>query len=83
MPHIDLQDFLDHVNRGDLIQGGTEQHRFMHEAAQEALRVVAELNTGYRTPERGAGPAGASSLASASTTRSPCSRPSTASSART
>ena len=46
MPQMELQDFLDHVNRGALIQGGTEQHRFMHEAAQLALKVVAELNTG-------------------------------------
>jgi hypothetical protein len=51
MPQIELQDFLDHVNRGALIQGGTEQHRFMHEAAQHALQVVAKLNTGYHPPE--------------------------------
>ena len=48
---MELQDFLDHVNRGELIEGGSEQHRFMHGAAQEALRTVAELNSGYRTPE--------------------------------
>ena len=52
MPQMELQDFLDHVNRGALIRGGTEQHRFMHEAAQEALQVVAELNTGYHPPEQ-------------------------------
>lgn len=46
-----LQDFLAHVNRGAVIEGGSEQHTFMHRAAQEALRIVAELNTGYRTPE--------------------------------
>src|SRR5215213_1587130 len=48
---MELQDFLDHVNRGAPIEGGSEQHAFMHGAAQEALRTVAELNTGYRTPE--------------------------------
>jgi acetyltransferase-like isoleucine patch superfamily enzyme len=48
---MELQDFLDHVNRGELSEGGSEQHRFMHGAAQEALRTIAELNTGYRTPE--------------------------------
>jgi hypothetical protein len=48
---MDLQDFLDHVNRGALIEGGSEAHSFMHGAAQEALRIVAEINTGYRTPE--------------------------------
>lgn len=48
---MELRDFLDHVNRGALIEGGSEEHRFMHGAAQEALRTVAEINTGYRTPE--------------------------------
>jgi acetyltransferase-like isoleucine patch superfamily enzyme len=48
---MELQDFLDHVNRGAIIEGGSEHHRFMHRAAQEALRIVAELNTGYRTSE--------------------------------
>jgi acetyltransferase-like isoleucine patch superfamily enzyme len=51
VPEMDLQDFLDHVNRGALVEGGSEQHQFMHGAAQDALRIVAELNTGYRTPE--------------------------------
>ena len=50
-PAVELHDFLDHVNRGGLIEGGSAHHRFMHGAAQEALRVIAELNTGYRTPE--------------------------------
>ena len=80
---IELQDFLDHVNSGAPIEGGSEQHRFMHDAAQEALRITAEINTGYRTTRRGARPAGASSPARRSTTPSSSSRRSTASSART
>jgi acetyltransferase-like isoleucine patch superfamily enzyme len=48
---MELQDFLDHVDLGALIEAGSEQHRFMHDAAQEALRTVAEINTGYRTPD--------------------------------
>jgi acetyltransferase-like isoleucine patch superfamily enzyme len=47
---VDLQDFLDHVNGRELIRAGSEQHTFMHGAAQEALRLVAEINSGYRTP---------------------------------
>lgn len=47
---MDLQEFLDHVGRGAPIEGGSEAHAFMHGAAQEALRTVAEINTGYRTP---------------------------------
>lgn len=48
---MDLQAFLDHVNSGALIEGGSEAHRFMHGAAQDALRTTAELNNGYRTPD--------------------------------
>lgn len=48
---MELQDFLDHVARGAAIVGGSQQHAFMHDTAQDALRVLAELNNGYRTPE--------------------------------
>ncbi len=47
---MDLSTFLQHVNRGALIEGGSEAHAFMHDAAQEALKLVAEINAGYRTP---------------------------------
>ncbi len=46
----ELHDFLDHVRRGAVIRGGSEEHAFLHGAAQDALRIGAELNTGYRTP---------------------------------
>jgi acetyltransferase-like isoleucine patch superfamily enzyme len=48
---MDLPDFLDHVSRGAPIRAGSEQHMFMHRTAQVSLRIVAELNTGYRTPD--------------------------------
>jgi acetyltransferase-like isoleucine patch superfamily enzyme len=51
MSRLELQDFLDHVNSGATIVGGSDEHRFMHAAAQEALRIVAEMNSGCRTPE--------------------------------
>jgi acetyltransferase-like isoleucine patch superfamily enzyme len=51
LPDAELQDFLDHVNRGALIEGGSTHHRFMHGAAQDALRIVAQINTGYRAPD--------------------------------
>jgi acetyltransferase-like isoleucine patch superfamily enzyme len=47
---MELHEFLEHVDNGRLIQGGSEQHRFMHEAAQDAFRITAALNSGYRTP---------------------------------
>lgn len=48
---MELQDFLDHVNSGAPIEGGSPQHRFMHDAAQEAFRTTAEINTGDRSPD--------------------------------
>jgi acetyltransferase-like isoleucine patch superfamily enzyme len=50
-PPSDLAHFLAHVNSGHTIAGGSPQHRFMHGVAQDALRIVAVLNTGYRTPK--------------------------------
>lgn len=48
---MQLQDFLDHVDAGRVIEGGSAAHEFMHDAAQDALRVVARLNGAYRTPD--------------------------------
>jgi acetyltransferase-like isoleucine patch superfamily enzyme len=48
---LELQDFLEHVNRGAPIEGGSDHHLFMRSAAQDALKIVAQINTGYRTPE--------------------------------
>jgi len=48
---MELQDFLAHVDSGALIVGGSEQHEFMHGAAQDAFRVTAQINNGYRTPD--------------------------------
>jgi acetyltransferase-like isoleucine patch superfamily enzyme len=48
---VRLQDFLDHVNRSMPITAGSDHHRFMHHSAQEALKVVDQINSSYRTPE--------------------------------
>ena len=48
---MDLDEFLDHVDSGALIEGGSEHHRFMHDAAQVAFHITAELNSGYRDPD--------------------------------
>lgn len=50
-PTTELAEFLAHVKSGGIIEGGSKHHRFMHSASQDALRIVAEINTGYRTPE--------------------------------
>jgi acetyltransferase-like isoleucine patch superfamily enzyme len=51
MSRTELEGFLAHVRSGAPIEGGSPEHRFMHGAAQEALRITAELNAAYRTPE--------------------------------
>lgn len=48
---MDLAELIDHVNAGRLIEAGSPQHLVMHEIAQESLRIVAELNTGYRSAQ--------------------------------
>jgi len=48
---VDLTTFLAHVDAGRTVVGGSPEHAFMHGAAQDALRVVAELNGGYRSPD--------------------------------
>lgn len=49
---MDLDTFLEQVNRRESIEGGGEAHRFMHEASQEALRTIAELNGAFHAPEQ-------------------------------
>lgn len=48
---MNLNEFLDHLNQGLPVIGGSEAHLFMHEVSQEAMRITAELNNTYHTPE--------------------------------
>lgn len=48
---MELKDFLDHLNRGLSVTGGSEAHLFMHKVSQEALQITTELNNTYHTPE--------------------------------
>jgi acetyltransferase-like isoleucine patch superfamily enzyme len=50
--HMDLAGFLDHVRTGAVIEGGSAEHTFLHETAQDALQITAELNSGYRSPQQ-------------------------------
>lgn len=45
-----LSEFLDHVNRGLPIPGGSEIHAFMVELSHQAMRITAELNGSYHEP---------------------------------
>lgn len=46
-----LEEFLDYMNSGKTVIANSEVHRYMCELAQEALRLTAELNGTYHTPE--------------------------------
>lgn len=48
---MNLQAFLDHMNSGKTIKGGSEAHQCMCALSQEALQRTAELNGAYHTPE--------------------------------
>ena len=48
---MELNAFLDRLNSGKTVEAGSEPHQFMHWASQEALRLTAESNGRYHTPE--------------------------------
>ena len=49
---MELKEFLDYLDSGETVKGGSEVHLYMHKAAQEALKLTAELNGSYHTPEK-------------------------------
>lgn len=51
MREMELDEFLDQMSSGEPLEAGSRAHRFMHSAAQEALRITAQLNTGYHTAD--------------------------------
>ena len=48
---MDLKGFLAKMDSGEEIEAGSEYHLFMHALSQEALRITAEMNNAYHTPE--------------------------------
>ncbi len=48
---MDLQGYLDHLNAGRTVVGGSEVHQFMHGVSQEAIRICMEINGRYHTPD--------------------------------
>ena len=46
-----LQDFLAYLNSGWSVSAGSAEQRYMCALSQEALRITAELNNAYHTPE--------------------------------
>jgi acetyltransferase-like isoleucine patch superfamily enzyme len=48
---MELKEFLARLNSGEPVTSGSDAHTYMHRASQEALRITAELNASYHTPE--------------------------------
>lgn len=48
---MNLDMFLEHLNKGLTVDGGSEAHEFMHKVSQEALRITSVLNNTYHSPE--------------------------------
>lgn len=48
---MDINNFMEQLNRGTVVEGGSEVHRMMHVISQEALKLTTELNGSYHPPE--------------------------------
>lgn len=48
---MDMEKYLDHLSSGERVCAGSDIHDFMHGVSQEAIRICAEMNSGYHTPE--------------------------------
>ena len=46
-----IQEFRDYMASGKPVVGGGEVHMMFHKLSQEALRITAEINGKYHTPE--------------------------------
>lgn len=49
---MQLDDLLEALDAGATIAAGSPLHAAMHDASQRALRITAELNSGYHEPQR-------------------------------
>lgn len=48
---MDLKEFIAYMDSGKTVPAGSEIHQYMHMLSQEALKLTAELNNSYHTPE--------------------------------
>lgn len=46
-----IQEFRNYMASGKPIEGGSDVHMMFHRLSQEALRITAEINGKYHTPE--------------------------------
>ena len=48
---MELNEFLNHLNSGETVVGGSEIHKYMSELSSEAMKITAQINNAYHTPE--------------------------------
>lgn len=48
---METREFLDYLNAGNEVTGGSEMHRYMTKLSQEAIQITTEINSAYHTPE--------------------------------
>lgn len=48
---MELEEYLNYLRNGGVVEGGSELHQMMHQISQQALRITAQLNMGYHSPE--------------------------------
>lgn len=48
---MNLDEYLEYLNSGRTVIGDSDVHRFMHGVSQAALKITAELNGSYHSPE--------------------------------
>ena len=49
---MELKDFLECMNRRETVEAGSEVFLCMHQLSQEAMKITAEMNSRYNTPEQ-------------------------------
>ena len=45
------EEFIEIMNSGEVVKAGSSAHLKMHELSQEALKITAEMNGSYHTPD--------------------------------
>lgn len=48
---MELSEFLNYLDSGKTVEGGSEIHRYMSELSSEAMKITAQINSAYHTPE--------------------------------
>lgn len=48
---MEVKEFLNEMNKGEIIKANSPIHMKMYSLSQEALKLTSELNTRYHTPE--------------------------------